>query len=124
MEQSEILAQLLGHSVEGVGDGNAAAVSAALIGLQTAGIGLGRGNTDFGLTYNTETGGTSVRLGRYLSPKLYLDYTVGLVEQLDLVTLSYQITPRWSFRTQLNDENMRTSINYRIETGHPLPDQE
>ena len=56
-------------------------------------------------------------LGKYLSPKLYLRYSQGLVDSDDLIQLRYFITPRWIIQTQLDslDNSNGIDILYSIE---------
>lgn len=50
------------------------------------------------------TGGTpgaaSLVVGRYLSPKLFVAYSVGLFEQINLLRLRYQLNSRWTVQTE------------------------
>lgn len=39
-------------------------------------------------------------VGRYLSPKLYVSYSVGLFEQINLLRLRYQLSRRWTVQTE------------------------
>ena len=56
-------------------------------------------------------------LGKYLSSKLYLRYSQGLVDSDDLIQLRYFITPRWIIQTQLDslDNSNGIDILYSIE---------
>lgn len=61
------------------------------------------------------TGGASFTFGKYLSPKLYLSYGVGIFEPGEVVTLRYLINPKWNFEAINTSEGNRAGINYRIE---------
>lgn len=39
-------------------------------------------------------------VGRYLSPKLFVAYSVGLFEQINLLRLRYQLSSRWTVQTE------------------------
>lgn len=39
-------------------------------------------------------------VGRYLSPKLYASYGVGLLDQVNTLTLRYQISPKWQLKIE------------------------
>lgn len=42
----------------------------------------------------------SLVVGRYLSPKLFVAYSVGLFEQINLLRLRYQLSSRWTVQTE------------------------
>jgi translocation and assembly module TamB len=39
-------------------------------------------------------------VGRYLSPKLYVSYGVGLMESLNSITLRYPLSKRWQLEAE------------------------
>jgi len=43
---------------------------------------------------------TSLVLGRYLSPRLYISYGVSLTQQLNTVKLRYTLSDRWTVKTE------------------------
>ena len=43
---------------------------------------------------------TSLVLGRYLSPRLYISYGIGLVEQINTVKMRYTIGDHWTIKTE------------------------
>jgi len=43
--------------------------------------------------------GTSLVLGKYLSPRLYVSYGVGLTEELNAIRLRYSLGDHWTIRT-------------------------
>ncbi len=46
------------------------------------------------------TNETSLVLGRYLSPRLYISYGVGLVEAINTVKMRYTIGDHWTIKTE------------------------
>jgi translocation and assembly module TamB len=42
---------------------------------------------------------TSLVLGKYLSPRLYVSYGVGLTEELNAIRLRYSLGDHWTIRT-------------------------
>jgi translocation and assembly module TamB len=54
-------------------------------------------------------------VGKYLSPRLYLSYGVGLFEPGQVITLRYRLSHRWNFEAQSATDFNRASLNYRIE---------
>lgn len=106
MGQTDILAYLLlGGPIENAtGEQGAMMAKAALaIGL-SGGDSLARALTDrFGLdemrVESNETGDqASLVMGRYLSPKLYISYGIGLAESANIVTIRYQISDKWQLK--------------------------
>lgn len=42
----------------------------------------------------------SLVVGRYLSPKLYVSYGVGLIESFNTLTVRYQISDKWQLKAE------------------------
>jgi translocation and assembly module TamB len=47
---------------------------------------------------------TSIVLGKYLSPKLYVSYGISLTESLNTLKLRYTLGDRWTIRTEFGEE--------------------
>ncbi len=60
-------------------------------------------------------GNSAFTVGKYLTPRLYLSYGIGLFESGQVVTLRYRISRRWNVEAQSATEFSRTSLNYRLE---------
>ena len=60
-------------------------------------------------------GGSAFTVGKYLSPRLYFSYGVGLFDPGQVITLRYHISGRWNFEALTATEFSRASINYRFE---------
>ena len=69
---------------------------AAIIGQQ---LGSHIGITDVGVESNIYNE-TSLVLGRYLSPRLYVSYGLGLTQTLNTVKLRYTLGDHWTVRTE------------------------
>ncbi|HEX3836000.1 MAG TPA: translocation/assembly module TamB domain-containing protein [Steroidobacteraceae bacterium] len=69
---------------------------AAILGQQ---LGSHIGITDVGVESNFYNE-TSLVLGRYLSPRLYVSYGLGLTETLNTVKLRYTLGDHWTIRTE------------------------
>ena len=54
-----------------------------------------------GVESNLLTNDTSVVLGRYLSPRLYVGYGVSLTENLNVLKLRYSLGDHWTVRTEV-----------------------
>jgi len=53
-------------------------------------------------------------LGRYLSPKLYVSYGVGLIEAVNTINLRYQLSDKWQL-TGESGQYQGADILYTIE---------
>jgi translocation and assembly module TamB len=124
MEQSDALSYLItGKPLSEVKGGEGNMVSAAAQALGSAGgdllakrIGSKLGVDDIGVSSNAALGGSSAfTVGKYLSPRLYLSYGVGLFEPGEVITLRYRLSKRWNFEAQQATDFSRASFNYRIE---------
>jgi len=73
------------------------------------------GVDDIGVADDATLGGAAFTIGKYLSPKLYLSYGVGIFDPGEVVTLRYLMSRRWNFEAQNATTGSRAGINYRIE---------
>ena len=124
MEQSDALSYLItGKPLSQVKGGEGDMVGAAAQALGSAagnllakGIGSKIGVDDIGVSSNEALGGSSAfTVGKYLSPRLYLSYGVGLFEPGEVITLRYRLSHRWNFEAQNATDFTRASLNYRYE---------
>lgn len=123
MEQSEALSYLVtGKPLSALKSGEGDMLGTAARALGTAGgdllaksIGGKMGVDDIGVADNGTLGGAAFTIGKYLSPKLYLSYGVGVFEPGEVVTLRYLFSHRWNFEAQNATTGSRAGINYRFE---------
>ncbi len=122
MEQSEALSYLItGKPVSALKSGEGEMLGSAARALGSAGgdllaKGIGaRVGIDAGVSDNTALGGAAFTVGKYLSPKLYLSYGVGLFTPGEVVSLKYLFSARWNFEAQNATTGNRAGINYRYE---------
>ncbi len=124
MEQSDALSYLVtGKPLSQVKGGEGDMVGAAAQALGSAAgdllaksVGLKIGVDDIGVSSNAALGGSSAfTVGKYLSPRLYLSYGVGLFEPGEVITLRYRFGKRWNFEAQQATDFSRASFNYRYE---------
>jgi translocation and assembly module TamB len=124
MEQSDALAYLItGKPLSQVSSGEGNTVTAAAQALGSAAgnllakrVGAKLGIDDIGVSSSEALGGNSAfTVGKYLSPRLYLSYGVGLFEPGEVITLRYRLSQRWNFEAQNATDFSRASLNYRIE---------
>ncbi|WP_243047738.1 translocation/assembly module TamB domain-containing protein [Dyella sp. RRB7] len=124
MEQSDALSYLVtGKPLSQVKGGEGSMVGAAAQALGSAtgnllakSIGSRLGVDDIGVSSSDAlSGGSAFTVGKYLSPRLYLSYGVGLFDPGQVITLRYRLNGRWSFEAQNATEFSRASLNYRYE---------
>ena len=122
MEQSEALSYLItGKPLSGLKSGEGDMLGSAARALGSAGgdllaKGIGaRVGVEAGVSDNTALGGAAFTVGKYLSPKLYLSYGVGLFTPGEVVSLKYLFSKRWNFEAQNATTGNRAGINYRWE---------
>lgn len=123
MEQSEALSYLVtGKPLSALKSGEGDMLGTAARALGTAGgdllaksIGSKMGIDDIGVADSDALGGAAFTVGKYLSPKLYLSYGVGVFDPGEVVTLRYLFSQRWNFEAQNATTGSRAGINYRFE---------
>ncbi|TCV94180.1 autotransporter secretion inner membrane protein TamB [Luteibacter rhizovicinus] len=124
MEQSDALSYLVtGKPLSQVkgGEGNMVGAAAQALGsaagdLLAKSVGSKIGVDDIGVSNNDALGGGSAfTVGKYLSPRLYLSYGVGLFDPGQVITLRYLLSHRWNFEAQSATDFNRASLNYRYE---------
>ncbi|NIS74903.1 MAG: hypothetical protein GTO08_06415, partial [Deltaproteobacteria bacterium] len=122
MDQSDALSYLLlGRPVNRISSGEGqqlkkAALSAGLSGgdLIAKKIGSLFGLEEVGLQEGTEQEEASLIVGKYLSPKLYISYGIGLFEPISTYRIRYNISSRWLVQTEYG-LNSGADLFYRIE---------
>jgi translocation and assembly module TamB len=123
MEQSDALSYLVaGKPLSQLKSGEGDAVGSAARALGTAGgdllaksIGTKMGLDDVGVADSSAIGGAALTVGKYLSPRLYLSYGVGLFTPGEVVTLRYRLTRLFNIEIQNGTLSSRAGINYKIE---------
>ncbi|MCP4769081.1 MAG: hypothetical protein GY875_22825 [Gammaproteobacteria bacterium] len=103
MGETDMLSYLLlGRPLETASSSEGAEMASAalVLGLASGDFLAHRLGEDFGFDdvyFDSNDSGdeASLVVGRYLSPKMYVSYGVGLVESLNSVTLRYQLADRW-----------------------------
>jgi translocation and assembly module TamB len=103
LTQSQILSLLLAggslQSVQNRQNGAAAQAIAQGGAILAQQLGSKVGIQDVGLESDL-TNDTSLVLGRYLSPRLYISYGMSLTQQLNTVKLRYTLSDRWTIKTE------------------------
>ncbi len=122
MGQTDTLSYLLlGRPMENAtGEEGAMMAKAALALSLSGGNRLARSLTDqFGLdemrVESSDKGDqASLVMGRYLSPKIYVSYGVGLIEAFNTFTVRYQISSKWQLKAE-SGEYQGADLLYTIE---------
>jgi translocation and assembly module TamB len=100
LTQSQIASLILsGGSLDAAQNASNAALGQAAA-LAAAQLGPRVGITDVSLETDPILNETSLVLGRYLSPRLYISYGVSLTEQLNTFKMRYTLGDHWTIRTE------------------------
>ena len=124
MMQSDALSYLLlGRPVSALSqsEGGQLTNAAASLGLRGGNMLAQRIGQRFGIDdARIETEGAwreaSFYAGRYLSPRLYVSYGIGLFDASSLFRIRYILSQRWTLQAETGDRTS-TDINYRVERG-------
>lgn len=122
LEQSEALSYLItGRPLSALKSGESDLVGAAAQALGSAtgdllakSIGARLG-VDAAVSDNAAIGGAAFTVGKYLSPKLYLSYGVGIFTPGEVITLRYKLSRLWELEAQNATTENRAGLNYRLE---------
>ncbi len=130
MTQGNQLSYLvLGRPLSGASGGEGSALSRAALALGLKGgntvaekIGGSLGLDQFGVDSGEAGSGTNPEnatfvIGKYLSPKLYVSYGLGLFNPISTLRLQYTISSHWKFVTESSTEASGGDLIYMIETG-------
>ncbi len=119
MPQSQAMSYLLlGHGIDqtssaeqGTLNTAAVAVGGELLAQQlNRRLGFGEVSVENGDT----PGQTSLFLGKYLSPRLYIGYGVGLFQQLSLFKVRYELSKKWTIQAESGTKSS-ADLLYTIE---------
>jgi translocation and assembly module TamB len=122
MGQTEILSYLLlGRPIESASSEDGAMMTNAALALGLSGgdriarmLGDQFGLDEMRIESTDSSQQTSLILGRYLSPKLYVSYGVGLIEAINTFTVRYQISDKWQLQGE-SGEHQGADILYTIK---------
>jgi translocation and assembly module TamB len=113
MSESDTLSYLLfGRPMQQTSDTEGAAMmqAASAIGLGGGGLLAAQIGEAFGFD-EVEIGGGSgfdeaaLMVGKYLSPRLYVQYSVGLLEPISTFRVRYEMSRRWTLQTETGVES-------------------
>lgn len=122
MQQSEALSYLItGKPLSSLKSGQGDMLNSAAQALGSAGGDLlakevgARLGVDAGVSDNADLGGAALTVGKYLSPKLYVGYGVGLFTPGQIVTLRYKLSRLFDLEAQSSALFNRFALKYRVE---------
>lgn len=121
MSQEQILSHVIfGRPLSGLNtdDGNELVTAAASLGLQNSSFLTNSLSSTFGLdqvSVETDAAAQSASLivGKYLSPRLYLAYGLGVYQALNTVRLRYDISDDWAVQAERSEE-LGFDVFYKI----------
>jgi translocation and assembly module TamB len=70
---------------------------------------------EIGVEQNADLGGNAFTVGKYLSPRFFISYGVGLFEPGSTMTVRYEFSRHWSLEANQAPEDGHAGIRYRIE---------
>jgi translocation and assembly module TamB len=121
LPENEALSYLLtGRSINTLQSGEAASLDRAAASLAIGGGGLLLGGigTRIGLdevsVEQTGEDDTSVVLGKFLSPKLFVSYGISIAEAINTIKLRYTLNERWSLKAEAGLEQA-ADVEFKIE---------
>ncbi len=132
MSELEQLSYLvLGRSLQEAPTGETNALSQAALAMGLRGgdflarnIGERIGVDQFGIETGTGEAGAesdpmqaALVVGKYLSPRLYVSYGIGLFDPINVLRIQYTISDRWRIVTQSSSEATGADIVYAVERG-------
>lgn len=123
MEQGNALSYLVtGRPLRSLSgeDGDTVGMAARALGTATGdllakSIGAKMGVDDIGVAESDALGGAAFTVGKYLSPRLYLSYGIGVFDPGQVVTLRYQLSERWEIEANSGTVENRAGVNYKYE---------
>jgi translocation and assembly module TamB len=114
LPQSQIMSLILaGGSLQSAQNTSNAALGQGAA-LLAAELGSRVGLPDVSVETDPIANETSLVLGHYLSPRLYVSYGVSLTEQLNVFKMRYTLGDHWTIRTELGTAN-GADLVYSIE---------
>lgn len=123
MEQAQALSYLVtGRPLSSQNGGQSDALALATQALGTAAgdriakrLGAQLGVDEIGVSSSSALGGSAFTVGKYLSPRLYLSYGVGVFTPGEVITLRYRFNRYLEFEAENATTGNRAGLNYKIE---------
>jgi translocation and assembly module TamB len=125
-ERNQLSYLLLGRPADTASSNERSALGEAALafGLNRTGGITDKISQQFGLDHlgvQAEPGSTSEQaafvIGKYLAPKLYVSYGIGLFEPINTLRMQYSIDQHWKLVTESSGEASGGDITYSVERG-------
>lgn len=71
-------------------------------------------SSQYDSSQNAMTNNTSLVIGKKLSARLFIDYSIGLMQDTNILKIKYLLTPNWMFQTSTDGTNEGADIIYSI----------
>jgi translocation and assembly module TamB len=102
------------------GEGTNLIGAATALGVKNSGLITQSLSSTFGLdqlelTSDADGQNASVTVGKYVTPKIYISYIIGLLESVNTARILYNISESWSLEAKSSNESMGVDLLYRIE---------
>jgi|GEM_PF-5895371 len=79
------------------------------LGLDTVNV---ETHSQYDPSQNTVTNSTSLVLGKALSPRLFIDYSIGILQSTNIFKVKYLLAPHWLLQTETNGSDNGVDILY------------
>jgi len=108
LSESDTLSYLLfGRPLDSASGAQGRALASAATALKLAGgerlaerLAARFGIEEVGIESGSTSEDAALVLGKYLSPRLYINYSIGLFEQVNVLRLRYQLTTHWALQVE------------------------
>jgi translocation and assembly module TamB len=102
------------------GEGTNLIGAAAGMGIKNSGNLTKSISSTFGLDQfelGSDSGGenASLTVGKYITPKIYISYVVGLMESFSTAKIRYNLSKKWSLEAKSSAETMGMDVFYSLE---------
>ncbi len=120
LRESEILSYLVLGKAPGAAsedESNRLATAAVTLALSRSESGIQNIADKAGLnqlSLSQELGGLALNVGKQFSPRLYVGYTVGFIEPINIAKIRYTLSSKWVLESEISEET-RALLKYRFE---------
>jgi translocation and assembly module TamB len=102
------------------GEGTNLIGAATAMGIKNSGFLTKSLYSTFGLDQfelSSDSGGenASLTVGKYITPKIYISYVVGLMESFSTAKIRYNLSKKWSLEAKSSTESMGMDVFYSLE---------
>jgi len=112
-DKAQLLLQAANALNVGGGEGGISHVTSEIrraLGLSELGIETEQENTGNGVTEHT-----AFVLGKYLTPKLYINYSIGILDPINTLRIRYAFTKTWAIQSTTNSLGNGVDLLYTVE---------